>query len=192
MKLPAPRQVPIWQQRAGRPNREGLVVWDYHVVLIQQQGPRTQEVLQPQQQQQMNSQQEQQLQQLHVQQQQLTQRQPVQSHPMQQTAGVVSLLTRTAVAAGSAAATTFTHSHTVSHREEMLSESLPGLADSTSSCVCGGGRGSSSNSGTQDPPICAHALVWDLDTTLPFPCSLQQYAGDALRGSSELTGARER
>ncbi|CDW58948.1 Nt Gln amidase domain containing protein [Trichuris trichiura] len=27
-------QVPIWKQRAGRPNSEGLAVWDYHVILV--------------------------------------------------------------------------------------------------------------------------------------------------------------
>ncbi|MEW5320078.1 MAG: hypothetical protein WDW38_011179 [Sanguina aurantia] len=148
------QQVPIWQQRAGHPSREGLVVWDYHVVLIQQQGPQTQAPSQQQQQQQ------------------------------QVNTG----------AAGPAAATPFTHPESEA-REDLLSGGLPGLADSTStssSGVCGGGRGSRSHSGTQDPPICVHAVVWDLDTSLPFPCSLQQYAADALRRSSELTGARER
>ncbi|KHJ48832.1 Hexokinase [Trichuris suis] len=28
------KSVPIWKQRAGRPNREGLAVWDYHVILV--------------------------------------------------------------------------------------------------------------------------------------------------------------
>ncbi|MEW5304429.1 MAG: hypothetical protein WDW36_007040 [Sanguina aurantia] len=113
---------------------------------------------------------------------------------MQQTADAVPVLPRTAGAAGPAAATPFTHPESEA-REDLLSGGLPGLADSTStssSGVCGGGRGSRSHSGTQDPPICVHAVVWDLDTSLPFPCSLQQYAADALRRSSELTGARER
>lgn len=30
-------------------------------------------------------------------------------------------------------------------------------------------------------PASAGARVWDLDTTLPFPCSLQAYAAQALR-----------
>ena len=36
----AGRTVPIWQQRAGR-SEDGLVVWDYHVILIYRPDERT-------------------------------------------------------------------------------------------------------------------------------------------------------
>ncbi|KAG1678482.1 hypothetical protein FOA52_014513 [Chlamydomonas sp. UWO 241] len=135
------KQVPLWCQAAGGPNNGGLVVWDYHVFVVEEGKEGGKE-----------------------------------GGKEEGKEGVTGTL-----------------GNAVQRWATLGDAGQRTLGNAGSSCAGGGGGSSagdgggsgagegSSRSGGSGDSGSSGARVWDLDTTLPFPCPMRVYATDALK-----------